>query len=219
MPQKTDIFKHLLIPFVLRENYDFSENSGIFREIVFSGFEKMGYRKHCFSLMDIAKGFLFELAPTFSMTEIIDKFWQGGIEGYEKQIIWIIQEKISNETYINEKIINTLAWGKFLISVPVGNKAMRVDLSKLLRCAFSEELLREMQIVFSCLKKSERSQILKQIHLSDYETGDALKRLFERDSDNVKNGGRNQESLKKFLDAMEPFSSVAYDGYLSKKYS
>lgn len=130
-----------------------------------------------------------------------------------------LSEIFSNSHKLDDTILSVLSWGKFPVSVDTGETKISVDLAKLLRFAFGETVYKEMKAVFSCLRHSEKSEILKQIQIDDFQSWASLRKLFEKDAKGVKDWSRDNDTLNKFLERMEGFWALAKDGFPSRRYS
>lgn len=211
---KASQFKNVLRSVISEPIYELS-GRGSFENIVISWLGREDQSDHL-SFLALSKGFLRTTAPAFLMEQASLK--TGNVPDQEA-IRNSLSEIFSNQYKIDDAILSTLSWGRFPVSIDTNETRISVDLSKLLRLAFGETIYREMKAVFSCLRSSEKSEILKQIQIDDFQSGANLRKLFEKDAKDVKDWSRDNDTLNKFLERMEGFWALAKDSFPNRRYS
>lgn len=211
---KASQFKNILRPIISEPIYELS-NRNVFEEIVFSWLDREN-QSNRISFLSISKWFLKATTPVFLMEQVNLKV---GILPDQEAIKKSLSEIFSDNYKLDNTILSVLSWGRFSISIDINETKISIDLSKLLHLAFGENIYREMKAVFSCLRHSEKSEILKQIQINDFQSGESLRKLFQKDAEALKNGNRNDEKLQKFLERMEWFWALAKDSFPTRRYS
>lgn len=211
---KASQFKNILRSVISEPIYELS-GRGSFENIVISWLGREDQCDHL-SFLALSRGFLRTTAPAFLMEQA--SFKKGMVPDQEA-IGNSLSEIFSNSHKLDGAILSVLSWGRFPISINTNETKISVDLAKLLRLAFGETIYKEMRAVFSCLRSGEKSEILKQIHIDDFQSGANLRKLFEKDAKDVKDWSRNNDALDKFLERMEGFWALAKDGFPNRRYS
>ncbi len=211
---KASQFKNVLRSIISEPIYELSRR-GSFENIVISWLGREEQSDHL-SFLALSKGFLRTTIPTFLMEQANLK--TGSIPDQEA-IGNSLSEIFSNSHKLDDTILSVLSWGRFPVSIDTNEMKVSVDLAKLLRLAFGETIYKELKAVFSCLRSSEKSEILKQIHIDDFQSGASLRKLFEKDAKDVKDWSRDNDTLNKFLERMEGFWALAKDGFPNRRYS
>lgn len=162
------------------------------------------------SFMELSKGFLRSTAESFVRDEVRSKF---GAAVEVSSLATTINGVFDNEQKLDESILNALCWWRFATRFETREGEISLDFWKLLRFAFGDYISAELKSVFTCLRHSQKSEILKQIQIDAFQTGAALRSIFEKDAKSVSGGGRNSDKLSKFLERTEGFGAFAYEKY------
>ena len=207
-------FKNTLRSIISEPLYELRGDS-VFENIVLTWLSSEERLWGCASLLDVSRGFLRAMAPVFLMERASMKL--GNIP--DRRWIDSALSDVFSDTYkLNDIIFSVLSWGKFTVTLSMNETKISVNLSGLLHIAFWDFIFNELKAVFSCLRHGEKSEILKQIRIDDFQSGKALRDLFEKDAQALKNGNRNNEKLWKFLDRMEEFWAFTRDSFSVGRY-